>query len=396
MRIFIHDFAGHPFQVQLSRALARRGHTVLHTYCASLQTTPRGPLKPQPDDPETLQIEGLALGEPLEKYAFFKRWRQENIYGKLVANAVERFQPEVVLSGNTPLDAQRRLLKQSHRQGARFIFWVQDLIGIATERLLEHKAWLLGVTVGQYYVSLERRLLTESNAVVLITADFGPIMDAYHIPRKAVHVIENWAPLEDMPLRPKRNAWAEAQGLLGKKCLLYSGTLGMKHNPALLLRLAEHYRDDPGVRVVVVSQGKGADWLAKQKERQGLDNLLLLGFQPFEAMPDVLAAADVLVAILEPDAGIFSVPSKVLTYLCAARPVLLAVPPENLTARIVARQEAGLVVPPTDAEALAQAADQLLSDEALRERMGHNARRYAEKTFHMDKIADAFEYVLAA
>jgi len=30
MRIGIHDFSGHPFQVQLSRELASRGHEVVH------------------------------------------------------------------------------------------------------------------------------------------------------------------------------------------------------------------------------------------------------------------------------------------------------------------------------------------------------------------------------
>ena len=44
MRILINDHAGHPFQVQLSRKLAERGHKVLHTYCASVQQ-PRGALQ---------------------------------------------------------------------------------------------------------------------------------------------------------------------------------------------------------------------------------------------------------------------------------------------------------------------------------------------------------------
>ena len=35
MRILVHDFSGHPFQMQLSRELARRGHDVLHVDCAS-------------------------------------------------------------------------------------------------------------------------------------------------------------------------------------------------------------------------------------------------------------------------------------------------------------------------------------------------------------------------
>jgi hypothetical protein len=32
MRILISDYSGHPFQVQLSRELARRGHGVTHSY----------------------------------------------------------------------------------------------------------------------------------------------------------------------------------------------------------------------------------------------------------------------------------------------------------------------------------------------------------------------------
>jgi colanic acid biosynthesis glycosyl transferase WcaI len=41
MRILVNDYAGHPFELQLSRALARRGHTVPHTYFAAFQT-PKG------------------------------------------------------------------------------------------------------------------------------------------------------------------------------------------------------------------------------------------------------------------------------------------------------------------------------------------------------------------
>ena len=32
MRILVHDYSGHPFQVQLSRELSRRGHDVTHSF----------------------------------------------------------------------------------------------------------------------------------------------------------------------------------------------------------------------------------------------------------------------------------------------------------------------------------------------------------------------------
>ena len=43
LRILVSDYSGHPFQVQLSRELARRGHEVIHSYSAGFQT-PKGNL----------------------------------------------------------------------------------------------------------------------------------------------------------------------------------------------------------------------------------------------------------------------------------------------------------------------------------------------------------------
>ena len=148
------------------------------------------------------------------------------------------------------------------------------------------------------------------------------------------------------------------------------------------------------MRVVVLSEGLGADWLAESVARDGLANLMLLPFQPYDALPSVLASADVVLTILEPKAGIFSVPSKVLTYHCAGRPLLAAVPHENLAARIIERNGSGIVVSPTDPNGFVQAAETLLADDELRRRMSAAARRYAEQTFDIARIGDAFESIL--
>ena len=61
----------------------------------------------------------------------------------------------------------------------------------------------------------------------------------------------------------------------------------------------------------------------------------MLPYQPFDRLPEVLASADVLVVILEPEAGRFSVPSKTLSYLCAGRAVLGSMPATNPAARLL-------------------------------------------------------------
>ena len=87
----------------------------------------------------------------------------------------------------------------------------------------------------------------------------------------------------------------------------------MKHRPDLLYALAQSL--DASCKVVVITEGIGREYLEKQPK---LSNLLLMDFQPYHEMPQVLASADVLVATLEPTAGEFAVPSKILSYLCAA------------------------------------------------------------------------------
>jgi colanic acid biosynthesis glycosyl transferase WcaI len=171
---------------------------------------------------------------------------------------------------------------------------------------------------------------------------------------------------------------------------VYSGTLGMKHDPSLLVALAAAMRRR--ARVVVVGQGSGMGRLAAA----GLENLLVLPLQPVERLRDVLATADVAVAVIEPDAGAFSVPSKVQSYLCAGRAVLLAAPAANLAARVVRGEGAGVVVEPGNGASFAAAGLGLMADADGRRRMGERGRAYAERAYDVERVADRFEEVMAA
>jgi glycosyltransferase involved in cell wall biosynthesis len=153
------------------------------------------------------------------------------------------------------------------------------------------------------------------------------------------------------------------------------------------------FRARENVRIVAITEGLGADYLRSQKEALRLDNLLLLPFQPFEELPMALAAADVLIAILEPNAGVFAVPSKVATYLCAQRPLLLAVPAENLAARTVGRAGAGIVVSPVNTAGFLEAAEKLAGDIALRKVLADNGYRFAKMEFDIQRIAPKFDNI---
>lgn len=402
MRILIHDFGGYPFPIQLSREMARRGHDVMHAYCGSLKTTPGGDHVGRPDDPPSLRVQRVMLDSPLDKYSFVRRWRQENEYGRRIVQTADAYQPDLVVSANTPLDAQVKLHRHCRKHQTPFVFWLQDVLSIATDRLLRKKIPIAGGWIGAHYLRMESKLLRCSDLCLTITDAFEPLLRNWGVASDRIVTMENWAPINELPTGGRNNPWSRRHGLHTSPCVIYTGTMGMKHNPDLLLQAAVALRDHGDIagrgigHVVVVSEGIGADWLSRQSESLGLTNLIVLPYGPFEQVPDVMATADVLVAVLEPDAGVYSVPSKVLAYLCAGRPLVLSIPPENLAAKIVLDQAAGCVVPPGDTRGFIDRILGLLDDPTTRDAMGSAGRQYAEKTFDIVSIADHFESAISS
>jgi glycosyltransferase involved in cell wall biosynthesis len=389
MKFVIHDYAGHPFQIQLSRQLAMRGHDVTHLYFAD-NPGPKGRFA-RPDDPPSLRFTGITLGHTVEQTALVKRRFNDIEYGRHTAQLIQQLQPDAVISGNTPTEAQSAILKMCKTENIRFVYWVQDFYSIAVSKLLAKKNKLAGFVIGGYYRWLDRAQLRLSDAVVVITEDFVPLATAWAGNPAKVSMIQNWAAIEDISVGSKDNPWSRSQGLNQGFTFLYSGTLGRKHNPELLLLLAEEFADDT---IAVVAQGVAVKALAEAKTQRHMDWLKILPLQPAEQFPDVLATADILVATIESDAGAFAVPSKVLSYLCAGRPILLAAPRDNLAARIVLEAGAGIVVEPDDTVGFRTAAHVLRADQSLRKGFGRRGRAYAERTFDLTKITNQFETIL--
>lgn len=386
MRILIHDFGAYAFPITLSQTLQNRGHKVAHAYCDSLVTTPRN----VHESLSNLTLLPIRTAQTFNKYNLILRWGQEREYGHLAAEVILRFNPDIVISANAPLSAQDRILRTCKRHDIPFVFWLQDLIGLAASKVLKSKLPLLASAIGRYFQSMEGRLLRESDAVVAITEDFRPALREFNVAPDRSYVIENWGVLEKSVSEPK--AWARRHKLGDRPILLYTGTLSMKHNPAVLVRLAQKLGER--AKVVVVSQGAGATWLTHAIEAHNLVNLIVLPYQDPDQLPAMYASAEVLLVLLTEDAGQFSVPSKILTYLCARRPILAAVPAENLAARILEASGAGFVTAPNEHADFTQKAEILLDAPELRHTMGERAEAWATKNFEIGQIADQFERVI--
>jgi glycosyltransferase involved in cell wall biosynthesis len=389
MKVVIHDYSGHPGQVHLSRELARRGHVVEHQFCASY-TSGRGATDRRVGDPDSFSVKALALKTEFKRYSPIIRVSQEFQYSWLSARAVLAARPDAVILSNIPLLAMWPLTWALRLRRVPYVLWWQDVYSDAIKTVARRRLGIVGAVIGWVAQRIERQIALRAAKIVAIADAFLEQLDEWRIPRDRARVIPNWGAIDEMPVRPRDNEWARIHGIVDVPVVMYTGTLGLKHDPSVIARLA---RQAPrGCRVVVVSQGRGREWL--ESEAANEPGLTLLDYQPYEQLPDMLASADVLLVVLESDASRYSVPSKVLNYLCAGRPVLALLPSDNAVADMLVAAEAGVVVNPTDADATAAAVTRLLGDPAERSKMGAAARRYAEETFNVARIGDLFESVL--
>ena len=174
-------------------------------------------------------------------------------YGREAAKIIQGLKPDVVLSGNTPTDAQKAILEACKIGNIRFVYWLQDVYSIAISRLLANRLGYAGKAIGLYYQYLDRCQFQASDAIVVISEDFVQLAASWGGSDVKVSVIENWGPIEDIAVGRKDNDWSREHDLYGDFAFVYSGTLGRIAQPVAIAEAGAEML--VGEAVVVVAQG---------------------------------------------------------------------------------------------------------------------------------------------
>jgi glycosyltransferase involved in cell wall biosynthesis len=155
-----------------------------------------------------------------------------------------------------------------------------------------------------------------------------------------------------------------AHDLTGTVELLTIGRLEVEKNPLLVVELlAELERRAPGrFRLTWIGRGKLEDEVRSRAEALGVDGLLTLhGYVPFgPPLLDLYRRADVFVHVSLTE----GVPQVLVEALASGTPIVATA--VGGVPQALADGQAGLLVPPGDAAALADAIDALVSDGELR------------------------------
>ena len=302
-------------------------------------------------------------------------------------HALRGKRPDVVFLTSPPLPiaVPAALLGWLHR--CPVILNLQDIIPEAAIHvgLLKNKK-LIWVFEG-----LEKFAYRNATKISIIVDQFAHNLIKKGVPAKKLVTIPNWVDTEFIhPLPKEHNYFRAKYQLEGKFVLMYSGNIGLTQGLETVVKAAKLLAHVPDLVVIIVGEEKAIGRLLKFAQDLGANNVVVAPFQPRERLPEMLAAMDVGLVIQKQNVIAFNMPSKIQPILASGRPIIASVP-LNGTAADVVRSSGGLVVPPEDVNALAEAMWELYKNREKAESLGKYGRQYALEHYSFQQALDTYE-----
>jgi glycosyltransferase involved in cell wall biosynthesis len=299
---------------------------------------------------------------------------------------------DLVFATSTPLTAAWPGLVAQAARGLPFVFEVRDLWPELPRALgLRNPLLLGGMEV------LETAAYRSADAVIGLSPGIVRGIRRKSSPRQRVVMIPNGSDLEVFHPRLRRVGALPGFGpddfLAG-----FTGAHGPANGLDALLAVARELRrrGDRRVKLVFIGDGKEKARLEAQARSEGLEACRFFPPIPKADLGAVTASLDCGLMVLRnlPAFHDGTSPNKFFDYAAAGIPVVNNYP--GWLAGLIEAQGAGVVVPPDDPVAFADALQALAAEPARRARLGAAARRLAEERFARATLAAEFVATLEA
>ena len=270
---------------------------------------------------------------------------------------------------------------------------------------------------------IENFTYRNADKIIVISEDFKRNIMAKGVPEEKIVVIYNWVDEEAVVDVPREeNKLFDKYGLdRSKFYITYNGNIGLTQNMDMLLEVAKELQQscgssspmggleaatqrlrnvengseaasqplgtvekgsspagvqgERGIHFVLVGEGAYKAEVEKRIKEQGITNVTLLPFQPYEDISHVFSLGDVSLVISKPGVGANSVPSKTWSIMSASRPVLANFD-ENELKTIIENNHCGIFTKAGDKEAFKEAILKLYHNPELCKEYGRNGRQF--------------------
>lgn len=269
----------------------------------------------------------------------------------------------------------------------RLWFFVQDIqpdaavdLGmLRNKRIIELLFWI------------ERFIYSRSEKVLVLSEGMARNLEAKGVPRSALLVIPVSVDIEE--LTPKSfglSNFRRQYSLEEKFLVLYSGNIGVKQNPTIMVECARRLAHRNDIFFAVVGEGAMKKTVQDLIDEYRLANIRILPLRERSELGDMLTSADVLLAPQRKEVVDIVVPSKMIAYLTSKKPVLASAHAESEIARMLKENDAGVIIEPENVETMVEAILALKEDRQRGLEIGKRGYEFVSANFAHEVVKERF------
>lgn len=236
--------------------------------------------------------------------------------------------------------------------------------------------------IARWWRNSNRKVYKKAEYVYTLSDGMKKCLSVY-VNDEKIKVIPLWPDNSDLHYVTKRdNLFIKENYLEGKFIVMYSGNLGNTHRMDVLVDVAKKIHEDDIVFVLIGEGGK-KKIIEQRIEAEGVKNVLLLPYQPYDFLSHSLSAADIAVITLDSVSSQMSVPSKTFNMMSLGAPLMCIASPDSELGNIVKKYQVGELFHPENIDGITEFVLSMKNDEVLRRHYADNSLK-ASREFSVD------------
>lgn len=262
--------------------------------------------------------------------------------------------------------------------GKKVIYNLQDIFpdSLVTAGICKENSFLM--KIGH---AMENFTYRNADHIITITDDMKANIVKKGVPENKISVIRNWIDTDKVKhiSREDNTLFDELKLSRDKFYVVYAGNLGKVQGVDVILEAASLMKGHKDIRFVIFGNGSEEDHLRKIVNEKNLDNVLMYPLQPIKRVSEVYSMADIAVISCTPGTGGSGMPSKTWTIMAAGVPIIASFDMPSEMERTIEEARCGFCARAGDENELSEKIMRVYRDSQLKERLGRNARKYAEE-----------------
>lgn len=285
----------------------------------------------------------------------------------------------------------KKKLSKRYKKNVPFVYNLQDIF---PDSLVTAKMTKKGSLIWKIGRKIEDFTYKNADKIIVISEDFKHNIMEKGVPEEKIVIIPNWVDSEKVyPIERKDNILFSRYGLdPDKYYICYSGNIGHSQNMRMLLNTAKELKTElPDIRFVLVGEGAAKEEVTSIVANEGIDNVTVLPFQPYEDIAHVFSFGDAGLIISKPGIGNSSVPSKTWSIMAAARPVICSFDDDSALSKLIKEVGCGVTAQAEEGtEAFKKAIYELYNNKEKNAEIGALGREYLTEYLDKDKCVSMY------